>query len=93
MTRGLRWRLMFFLIAPLAFAMSLDSGNAAGIVSGWTNSWGNADSLAGPVLTAYLVRWTGTWPGALICIALAGIAGAMLWLFVHPQRRLAALAQ
>lgn len=24
MTRGLRWRLMFFLIAPLTFVMSLD---------------------------------------------------------------------
>jgi ACS family glucarate transporter-like MFS transporter len=68
-------------------------GNATGIVSGWTNFWGNAAGVAGPVLTAYLVRWTGSWSGALIGIALAGIAGAVLWLFVHPQRRLAALAQ
>jgi MFS transporter, ACS family, glucarate transporter len=68
-------------------------GNATGIVSGWTNFWGNAGGVAGPVLTAYLVRWTGSWSGALIGIALAGIAGAVLWLLVHPQRRLAALAQ
>jgi ACS family glucarate transporter-like MFS transporter len=67
-------------------------GKATGIVSGWTNFWGNAAGVAGPVLTAYLVRWTGSWAGALIGIALAGIAGAILWLFVHPQRRLAALA-
>ena len=67
-------------------------GPATGIVSGWTNFWGNAAGVAGPVLTAYLVRWTGTWSGALIGIALAGVAGAVLWLLVHPQRRLAALA-
>ena len=47
--------------------------------------------VAGPVLTAYLVRWTGSWSGAMIGIALSGVAGAVLWLFVHPQRRLAAL--
>jgi MFS transporter, ACS family, glucarate transporter len=67
-------------------------GAATGIVSGWTNFWGNAAGVAGPILTAYLVRWTGSWSGALIGIALAGVAGALLWLFVHPQRRLAALA-
>ena len=63
-------------------------GAATGIVSGWTNFWGNAAGVAGPVLTAYLVRWTGSWSGALIGIALAGVAGAVLWLFVHPQRGL-----
>jgi ACS family glucarate transporter-like MFS transporter len=67
-------------------------GAATAIVSGWTNFWGNAAGVAGPILTAYLVRWTGSWSGALIGIALAGVAGALLWLFVHPQRRLAALA-
>ena len=49
--------------------------------------------VVGPILTAYLVRWTGSWSGALIGIALAGVAGALLWLVVHPQHRLAALAQ
>jgi MFS transporter, ACS family, glucarate transporter len=68
-------------------------GVATGVVSGWTNFWGNAAGVTGPVLTAYLVRWTGTWSGALIGIALAGVAGAVLWLFVHPQRPLSALAQ
>lgn len=67
-------------------------GPATGIVSGWTNFWGNAAGVAGPVLMAYLVRWTGSWSGAMIGIALSGLAGAVLWLFVHPQRRLAALA-
>ncbi len=66
-----------------------DLGRAAtGIVSGWTNFWGNAAGVAGPVLTAFLVRWTGSWSGALFGIAVAGAAGAVLWVFVHPERPL-----
>ena len=60
--------------------------SATGIVSGWTNFWGNAAGVVGPVLTAYLVQWTGSWAGALLGIAISGLAGAVLWLFVHPER-------
>ncbi|HEY1934443.1 MAG TPA: MFS transporter [Acetobacteraceae bacterium] len=66
---------------------------ATGLVSGWTNFWGNAAGVAGPMLMAALVSWTGSWSGAMIGIALSGVAGAVLWLFVHPQRPLAALAE
>jgi ACS family glucarate transporter-like MFS transporter len=65
---------------------------ATGVVTGWTNCWGNSAGFVGPVLTAYLVRWTGGWSGALLGIALAGAAGAVLWLLVHPERPLLALA-
>lgn len=65
---------------------------ATGLVSGWTNFWGNAAGVAGPMLTAFLVKWTGTWSGAMIGIAIAGVAGAVLWLFVRPQQPLVALA-
>jgi ACS family glucarate transporter-like MFS transporter len=69
-----------------------DLGRAStGVVSGWTNFWGNMAGVAGPVLTAYLVEWTGSWSGALLGIALAGLTGAVLWLFVQPQRPLAEL--
>jgi ACS family glucarate transporter-like MFS transporter len=66
-------------------------GGATGLVSGWTNFWGNAAGVAGPMLMAFLVKWTGTWSGAMIGIAIAGVAGGLLWLLVHPQRPLAAL--
>jgi MFS transporter, ACS family, glucarate transporter len=62
--------------------------SATGVVSGWTNFWGNAAGVVGPVLTAYLVQWTGSWAGALLGIAVSGLAGAVLWLFVHPERPL-----
>jgi hypothetical protein len=41
---------------------------------------------------AYLVEWTGGWEGALLGVALAGGAGAVLWLLVHPQRPLRGLS-
>ncbi len=64
------------------------AGAATGVVTGWTNFLGNASGFVGPVLIALLVRWTGGWSGALLGIALAGLCGAVLWLFVHPERRL-----
>lgn len=63
---------------------------ATGVLSGWTNFWGNAAGVAGPVLMAYLVHWTGSWAGALLGIALSGAVGIVLWLFVHPERPIAA---
>jgi MFS transporter, ACS family, glucarate transporter len=66
--------------------------SSTGVVSGWTNFWGNMAGVVGPVLTAYLVEWTGSWSGALLGIALAGLAGAVLWVFVHPERPIAAVA-
>ena len=67
--------------------------SATGIVSGWTNFWGNAAGVVGPVLTAYLVQWTGSWAGALLGIAISGLAGAVLWLFVHPERPMTPLGR
>jgi ACS family glucarate transporter-like MFS transporter len=66
-------------------------GGATGVVSGWTNCWGNSAGFVGPVITAALVQLTGSWTGALLGIALAGGAGCVLWLFVHPERPIRAL--
>jgi len=63
-------------------------GAATGLVTGWTNFLGNASGFVGPVVIALLVKWTGGWSGALLGIALAGLCGGVLWLFVHPERRL-----
>ena len=63
-------------------------GAATGVVTGWTNFLGNSSGFVGPVVIALLVKWTGGWSGALLGIALAGLCGAVLWLFVHPERQL-----
>jgi ACS family glucarate transporter-like MFS transporter len=65
--------------------------SATGVVTGWANCWGNSAGFVGPVAMAYLVEWTGGWEGALLGVALAGGAGAVLWLLVHPQRPLRGL--
>lgn len=57
-------------------------------MTGWTNFLGNASGFVGPLMIALLVKWTGGWSGALLGIALAGLCGAVLWVFVHPERRL-----
>jgi ACS family glucarate transporter-like MFS transporter len=57
-------------------------------VSGWTNFWGNFASVLGPISTALLVGLTSQWTTALLVMALAGACGAVLWLFVHPERPL-----
>ena len=42
----------------------------------------------GAYVTAWLVGLTGSWSSALLAIALAGLSGAVLWFFVHPERPL-----
>jgi hypothetical protein len=61
-------------------------------VSGWTNFWGSSAGVVGPILMAFLVGWTGSWAGALLGTARSAVAGAILWLFDHPERSIAALA-
>lgn len=63
-------------------------GAATGVVTGWANFLGNSSGFVGPVILAYLVSWFGGWSGALVVLAVAGLCGAVLWLFVHPERPL-----
>ncbi len=67
-------------------------GASTGIVSGWTNCWGNAAGFVGPVVMAAIVQWRGSWSDALLIAALCGLVGAVLWLLVHPERGLTVLA-
>lgn len=67
-------------------------GQYAGTVSGWTNLCGNLTGAAGPLFTGLLVGIGGNWALALIVMAVAGILGAVCWLFVHPERPLQAPA-
>ena len=64
------------------------SATFTGSVAGWTNFWGNFAGALGPIFTALLVGLTTNWTTALLIMALAGACGAVLWLFVHPERAL-----
>jgi len=62
--------------------------SSTGVVAGWTNFLGSAGSASGPLITAWLVGWTGSWSTSLLAIGLAGVCGAVLWLFIHPEQPL-----
>jgi ACS family glucarate transporter-like MFS transporter len=59
-----------------------------GVMSGWTNVWGALSNVAGPVTVAYVVKLTGSWESGLIVIGAAAACGAILWIFLHPERPL-----
>ncbi|RKP44151.1 MFS transporter [Trinickia fusca] len=63
-------------------------GEHAGVMSGWTNLWGAAANVAGPVTMALAVRMTGAWSAALALNAVAAACGTLLWLFLRPDRPL-----
>jgi ACS family glucarate transporter-like MFS transporter len=59
-------------------------GKFAGTVSGWINFWGNLCGAAGPSITALVVT-RYSWRAAILITAVAGIIGAVSWLFVKPD--------
>lgn len=63
-------------------------GNMTGSVTGWTNFWGNLSGALGPIMTALLVALTANWASALTVMAVAALAGAILWLMVRPDEPL-----
>ncbi|WP_185733695.1 MFS transporter [Burkholderia contaminans] len=64
----------------------------AGVMSGWTNVWGALSNVAGPMALALVVKVTGSWGSGMFVIGAAAACGAVLWLFVHPERPLLAVA-
>jgi len=94
---GAFWLILFLMISLGAIGLTQVSIWSAtqdlsptftGSVAGWTNFWGNFASALGPTFTAILVGLTARWTTALLVMALAGAFGAVLWLFVHPERPL-----
>lgn len=59
-----------------------------GVMSGWTNLWGALSNVAGPVAVAYTVKVTGSWESGLFLIGVAAFFGAVVWIFLHPERPL-----
>ena len=64
-------------------------GPRATVLSGWVSFCGNMGNVVGPTILALVVGMTGgNWTSAMITLAVTGILGAILWLFVNPQRPL-----
>lgn len=73
----------------VVWSATQDLGRAfAGVMSGWTNVWGALSNVAGPMTLAFVVKVTHSWESGMIVIGAAAACGALLWLFVHPERPL-----
>jgi ACS family glucarate transporter-like MFS transporter len=76
-------------VQVVVWSATQDLGRSfTGVMSGWTNLWGAASNVVGPMSVALMVKLTGNWASALVVIALAAGLGTVLWLFVHPEKPL-----
>lgn len=78
-------------VQVVVWSATQDLGRAfTGVTSGWTNLWGALANVAGPLVVAFFVKHTHSWDSGLIVIGAAAACGALLWVFVHPERSLLA---
>jgi MFS transporter, ACS family, glucarate transporter len=76
-------------VQVVVWSATQDLGRAfAGVMSGWTNVWGALSNVAGPMTLALIVKVTHSWGSGMIVIGAAAGCGAVLWLFVRPERPL-----
>ena len=76
-------------VQVVVWSAAQDLGKAyTGVMSGWTNLWGAASNVAGPMAVAFTVKVTGSWESGLFLIGAAAACGAVLWIFLHPERPL-----
>ena len=89
-----KWATLIWLTLALAFlGFTMNSswttcsdiaGRYTGTVSGWMNFVGNIVGGAAPIITAWVVTRYG-WRAAILAAAVAGIIGAIFWIFVRPD--------
>jgi MFS family permease len=61
----------------------------AGVVTGFMNTFGNLGGLIGPIVVALMVDRLGSWTLPLYVTAAVYFIGALAWLAINPQRRIA----
>jgi ACS family glucarate transporter-like MFS transporter len=72
------------------WAVCLDvAPNHAGVVTGFMNTFGNLGGLVGPMVVGLMVDRLGSWTLPLYVTAGVYIAGALAWLAIDPNRRIA----
>jgi nitrate/nitrite transporter NarK len=88
--------LLAFALASADFALSacwsvcLDVGAThAGVVTGFMNTFGNLGGLVGPLVFGFMIdRWQ-SWTFPFYVTAAVYVGGALAWLAIDPQRRIA----
>ena len=61
----------------------------AGVVTGFMNTFGNLGGLIGPIVVALMVDRLGSWTLPLYVTAGVYFTGALAWLAIDPNRRIA----
>jgi MFS transporter, ACS family, glucarate transporter len=88
--------LLAFALASADFALGacwavcLDVGSAhAGVVTGFMNTFGNLGGLIGPLVVGFAVDRWHSWTFPFYVTAAVYAAGALAWLVIQPDRRIA----
>ncbi|HJZ65238.1 MAG TPA: MFS transporter [Candidatus Acidoferrum sp.] len=67
---------------PLAFAQTFAGSGAAGKWTGLQNGFANFSGMFSPMITGFLVQWTGRFAAPLGLAAFVAILGALSWISV-----------
>jgi sugar phosphate permease len=78
----------FALSACWAVCLDVAPGHA-GVVTGFMNTFGNLGGLIGPMVVGLMVDRLGSWTLPLYVTAGVYFAGALAWLAINPNRRIA----
>jgi sugar phosphate permease len=78
----------FALSACWAVCLDVAPGHA-GVVTGFMNTFGNLGGLVGPIVVGLMVDRLGSWTLPLYVTAGVYFAGALAWLAINPNRRIA----
>lgn len=72
------------------WAVCLDVGAAnAGVVTGFMNTFGNVGGLIGPMVVGFAVDRWHSWTFPFYVTAFVYAAGALAWLAIDPERKIA----
>ena len=72
------------------WAVCLDVGAThAGVVTGFMNTSGNLGGLIGPLVVGLMVERWQSWTYPFYVTAAVYVMGALAWLWIDPQRRIA----
>jgi MFS family permease len=73
----------------VCFAVCLDVGlNRAGTISALMLTMGSLGNAASALAFGAFLQWTGSWNTPFLIGVASNLAGVLLWLKIHPDRRL-----
>ena len=76
------------LTLPVAWAVCVDVGHRYGGTStGFMNTASSLSAMLSPITAAWLTARFGSFESMFSVAAIVYLVGALLWFFIHPERR------